>query len=281
MMMRLFEPSLTVIMILMILCLQPGVIHARDIHVLPESEDDTVEAEEEVSPQSGTLRRKPTSPAYPEEGQMQVTPKSGTLVKRPVTPAETVLFINPELSFGGLFSNYRKMGHFNIISFGGGVGFTYLENWHFRLNLWASGQTHKHTWTDRAPTTGAPVKYEQLVETWFIQPAIYAMYNLARFPDYHYWLPMDLFLGVKLGINIFEAERAFGFGMDDQVNVLWGFSLHPRFYMWKRLGISPNVEISTIDYFRNFFLHYGVTIFMDFDVVDKKGERVDPLAEEE
>lgn len=189
------------------------------------------------------------------------TPLSGTLVKETPKEPRTVLFINPELLLGGQFSNYRSMGYFSFVNFGGGVGATYLEDWHFRLNVWAMNQEHRYL--DRS------INRTTVHSTWFIQPAAYAMYNAAHFPDWHYFVPMDLFLGAKLGVNVFLSDGPIG-PLDDETRFLYGIAVLPRFYLYERMGIAPTLELTTIDYLKNFFFGYGLCLFWDFEVIGEE-----------
>lgn len=211
------------------------------------------------------------SPPKPDDDPLSGVGGDGLRVVRIQEPKPPVLFVNPELAFGGMFSNYRSLGNFTYIAFGGGVGMTYKEDWHFRLNVWALGEPHRHS-KELAPL-GAEPQYDTRTQTlWFVQPAAYAMYNLARYPDYHYFIPMDLYFGVKIGVNVFLAEEEV-YRIRNETNFLYGIALYPRFYVYKRaFGFSPTVELATIDYLRNFFLHYGVTVFWDFEVIGAPGE---------
>lgn len=207
----------------------------------------------------------------PDDDPLSGVGGDGLRVVRIKEPKPPVLYVNPELSLGGMFSNYRSLGNFAYLAFGGGVGTTFREQWHFRLNVWALGEPHQHR--KELPSAGEEPVYEKQTRTlWFVQPAAYAMYNLARYPDYHYFIPMDLYFGVKVGANIFRTDKPF-YRVKDEANFLYGVALYPRFYVYKRaFGFSPTVELSTIDYLRNFFLHYGVTVFWDFEVIGAPGE---------
>jgi len=196
----------------------------------------------------------------PRPSVLERTPQSGTLVRHYLPEPKIVLRINPELLLGGMLSNYRDLGYFMHVSFGGGVGFTYLEDWHFRLNLWALTEEHKYKGTNSGRTTKHRL--------WFVQPAAYAMYRAAHFPKYHYFVPMDLFLGVKVGMNAFVTDSPFG-KRDNEMAFLYGIAVMPRFHVWDGFGIGPTLEVSTLDYLANFFFHYGLSFYWDFEVMGK------------
>ena len=218
----------------------------------------------------GIPQKDKESPEKENRGELETMPLSKTVVRHNPEPEKLKLTISPEVFIGGTFSNYRGLGYFAFFDFGGGVGFTFDETWLFKLSVLALSETHRFTPKQDPPsTTTLPIEEDH--DVWFIQPTAYVMYNFAQFPDYHYWVPMDLFVGIKLGANIFRTDKAF-YNVKDENDFLWGFAMTTRFYLYDRFGISGNLELSTIDYFRNFFFHYGMGIFWDFEVLGKEYE---------
>jgi len=204
------------------------------------------------------------------EGELEVMPLSGTVVRHNPAPKKLKLTIAPEVFIGGTFSNYRNLGFFAFFDFGAGLGVTLDEKWHFKLSVLALSETHRFTPAGE-PLSTTGIAKEEHHDVWFIQPAAYVMYNVAHFPDYHYWVPMDLFIGAKFGANIFRVDEPF-YNVSDKNDFLWGVAMNARFYIYKRFGIAGVLELSTVDYFRNFFFHYGASLFWDFEVMGKDEE---------
>lgn len=202
-----------------------------------------------------------------QKGEIEVMPLSGTVVRHNPEPKKLKLTIAPEVFIGGTFSNYRGLGYFAFFDFGGAIGATIDEKWHLKLSILALSETHRFTPQQSEPSTTGIVQ-EENYDVWFIQPSVYVMYNVSKYPDYHYWVPMDLFVGVKLGANIFRPDKPF-YNVKDENDFLYGIAMNARFYLYKRFGISGNLELSTIDYFKNFFFHYGASVFWDFEVLGK------------
>ncbi len=229
---------------------------------LPPLDPPHANADTDTPPEAQGLDDRPLTDEDVYPGSYR-TPISNTLVAPVEEEKRRTLSIDPEIVIGGMFSNYKSLGYFNYVAGGGGVGFTYDEKWHFRLFTWV--MRNPHDYTDR------PTNRKTTYAVWLIQPAAYALYNVAHFAKYHYNVPMDLYLGLKVGANIAHKTPAWK-EFDKQVNPLYGITILPRFYMWKGLVIAPTLEVSTIDYFKNFFFTYGVGIAWDFEVIDEHGQ---------
>ena len=77
---------------------------------------------------------------------------------------------------------------------------------------------------------------------------------------------MDLFIGAKLGMN-FSLKPA---GMpisESHKEINYGIAFLWRWYFYRHIGAAPYVELSTVDYMRNWFVSYGISAFWDFDIV--------------
>ncbi len=193
------------------------------------------------------------------------TVQSGTYVREPKKdPPPRVLFLNPELNVSGTLSNYRSLGNFLRFSFGGGLGMTVFEDWHIRVAVRALSETH--TLKERVSQTST--KHD----IWFIQPTVTGFYRIVRYPEYHYYFPMDLFLGLKLGANRFQVDRPI-LDLNSKTDLLWGVAVMPRIYFWQgygRFGLAPLLEVETIDYFKNFFFQFGASVFWDFETLGRR-----------
>lgn len=185
-------------------------------------------------------------------------PQSKRLVRKQPEKDKKTLYINPDVILGGMLSHYKDLGNFSFLDFGGGLGFTFLEDWHFRAYVLALGENHVHKRQDGS---------EQEIKVWLVQPTISAMYRIAHIPKWHYFFESDLFIGPKLGINVLSMERKIK-KLDSGKKVFYGVSFLMRMYLYERFGIAPNVELGTVDYLANFFLQYGGVIFWDFELIE-------------
>ncbi len=207
-----------------------------------------------------------TEPCPPDQECYERTALSGTLIRKIPEEKKPVLFLSPELSFGGTFSNYRNLGYFTYFDFGGGLSAIYNDSWRFKVHVRAMRDPHEQA--------GKPYPL------WFVQPTIHAQYNVAHFAKYHYNFPVDLYMGIKIGGNVMWADNrddAKHPNIKDESNFLYGIEIEPRIYFWQRMGIGLTLELSTIDYLKNFFLNYGFNIFYDFEIIGKPDvPKVDP-----
>ncbi len=214
-------------------------------------------------------------PQKPEPLRLKLAPNeeispSGMIIKTVEKPQKRLLFINPELDFGGVLGDYRSLGGFLWWQFGGGVGFTLLEDWHFRATVRSFRLLHRYT---HLPKPYFPAPFygkEQDYACWFVQPTIYAMYRLGHYEKWHYFVPMDLFIGPKIGMN-FLTKSDFLPAVKKKIDFNYGIAFLWRLYFHQtekwRIGAAPYVEISTVNYFKDFFVTYGVNVFWDFEIL--------------
>ena len=175
----------------------------------------------------------------------------------------TLLYINPELTLGGQYAKYKKLGKLAHFSFGAGVGLSIDEVWHLRFSVLNLHETHRYT--DAA-------RRDHNYSVWFVQPTVCAYYAVLHLDQRSSpVVPLDLFLGLKGGANVLRISAPMQ-GLKSQTDGLFGVAFLPRFYFWKRLGISASVEVATTDYFKNYFIAYGAAFFYDFELIGGKGE---------
>lgn len=208
----------------------------------------------------------PPRPATPakaaeEPSETYITPQSGTLVRERKELPRKLLYITPEISLGGQYANYKKLGKLAHFTFGAGLGLTLDEVWHIRFSVLNLHETHHYTDADQHP---------HAYSVWFVQPTVYAYYALLHLDrQASPVVPLDLFLGLKGGANVFRISTPMQ-GLKSQTDGLFGVAFLPRFYFWKRLGIAASFEVATTDYFKNYFIQYGATFFYDFEVIGGK-----------
>jgi len=202
--------------------------------------------------------------------------RSGLLIEHVKPKEKQLLRINPELGFGGVVGKYRALGGFAWWQFDGGLGFTVKDDWHLRANVRAFRMAHEHTFLPDpyfpAPLMGATKTFG----AWFVQPSIYAMYCLGHYEKYHYFFPMDLFIGAKLGMDFYLKPAGLPVS-EKRTEINYGIAFLWRWYFHRRIGAAPYAEVSTVDYMRNWFVSYGISAFWDFDIIPYR----EPLGKEE
>jgi|GEM_PF-4341567 len=228
----------------------------------------------EEAPAAPAAQAQPVAESKKLPPNFEITP-SGLLIEHVKPKEKQLLRINPELGFGGIVGKYRELGGFAWWQFDGGLGFTIKDDWHLRANVRAFRMAHEHTYLPDpyfpAPLMGATKTYG----AWFVQPSIYAYYCLGHYEKFHYFFPMDLFIGAKLGMDFFLKPDAMPISRK-HTEINYGIAFLWRWYFNRRIGAAPYAELSTVDYMKNWFVSYGISAFWDFDIIPYH----EPLAKE-